>query len=138
MLTPSSADGYYTGCLQLFAIGGDGRGYRVSQTEANGAWGSWINMGSPFVFDALPESATDEAKRFAVVFDFDKDSCYPSPAVSVDKAESKAWRDTREVINLGRMPQAGPTRKLKYLPPQGVGFRRMLSSTRYICTRCTS
>jgi hypothetical protein len=33
--------------------------------------------------DELPEAATAEAKALAVVFDFDTDSCYPSPAVSI-------------------------------------------------------
>ena len=33
-------------------------------------------------FEKLPEAASDEAKQLAVVFDFDTDSCYPSPAVS--------------------------------------------------------
>jgi hypothetical protein len=33
-------------------------------------------------FDKLPESIDDTAKELAVVFDFDTDSCYPSPAVS--------------------------------------------------------
>jgi Necrosis inducing protein (NPP1) len=31
--------------------------------------------------ERLPESVSTEAKRFAVVFDFDTDSCYPSPAI---------------------------------------------------------
>jgi hypothetical protein len=29
----------------------------------------------------LPEAASDSVKRWAVVFDFDTDSCYPSPAI---------------------------------------------------------
>lgn len=33
-------------------------------------------------FQKLPEAASDEAKLFAVAFDFDTDSCYPSPAIS--------------------------------------------------------
>jgi hypothetical protein len=33
-------------------------------------------------FDKLPESIDGTAKELAVVFDFDTDSCYPSPAVS--------------------------------------------------------
>jgi hypothetical protein len=32
--------------------------------------------------EKLPEAAGDVAKRLAVVFDFDTDSCYPSPAIS--------------------------------------------------------
>ena len=28
-------------------------------------------------FKSLPEAASEEAKKWAVVFDFDKDSCYP-------------------------------------------------------------
>jgi hypothetical protein len=32
--------------------------------------------------DKLPEAAGEEAKKWAVVFDFDTDSCYPSPAIS--------------------------------------------------------
>lgn len=35
-------------------------------------------------FDKLPESASEEARKIAVAFDFDTDSCYPSPAVSSD------------------------------------------------------
>jgi hypothetical protein len=35
-------------------------------------------------FQGLPEAASEEAKRFAAVFDFDTDSCYPAPAVSKD------------------------------------------------------
>jgi hypothetical protein len=32
--------------------------------------------------DKLIEAAPDEAKKFAVAFDFDKDSCYPAAAIS--------------------------------------------------------
>jgi hypothetical protein len=32
--------------------------------------------------DALPESSTEESRKWAVVFDFDTDSCYPSAAIS--------------------------------------------------------
>lgn len=35
-------------------------------------------------FEKLPEAARDDARRAQVAFDFDKDSCYPSPAVSTD------------------------------------------------------
>lgn len=35
-------------------------------------------------FEKLPEAASDEAKKWAVVFDFDTNSCYPAPAVSRD------------------------------------------------------
>lgn len=35
-------------------------------------------------FIGLPEAASEEAKKWAVVFDFDTDSCYPAPAVSKD------------------------------------------------------
>ena len=40
----------------------------------------WSNGADPF--DQMPESIDDAAKALAVVFDFDTDSCYPSPAVS--------------------------------------------------------
>ena len=39
-------------------------------------------MVSAVTFEKLPESIDAEAKRLAVVFDFETDSCYPSPAVS--------------------------------------------------------
>jgi hypothetical protein len=35
-------------------------------------------------FKGLPEAASGEAKKWAVVFDFDTDSCYPAPAISKD------------------------------------------------------
>lgn len=35
--------------------------------------------------DMLPEAADAQMRRFAVFFDFDKDSCYPSPAISFNK-----------------------------------------------------
>jgi hypothetical protein len=35
-------------------------------------------------FEKLPIATTEEAERFAVLFDFDTDSCYPSPAISKD------------------------------------------------------
>ncbi len=44
----------------------------------------------------LPESSDDDATKWAVVFDFDKDSCYPSPAISPDGTmnpglDAQAW-----------------------------------------------
>jgi hypothetical protein len=32
--------------------------------------------------EPLPQATTKEAEKFAILFDFDTDSCYPSPAVS--------------------------------------------------------
>lgn len=33
-------------------------------------------------FDGLPENATEKVKKWAVVFDFDKNACYPAAAIS--------------------------------------------------------
>lgn len=50
------------------------------------ALGLWIGIETPAVraaaLDKLPEAVGEQAKKWAVVFDFDTDSCYPSPAVS--------------------------------------------------------
>ena len=45
-------------------------------------------MGAPSfaqTLDRLPEAADAQTRRFAVFFDFDGDSCYPSPAISLTK-----------------------------------------------------
>jgi len=54
-------------------------------------------MWSGSSFDKLPESATAEAQAFAVVFDFDTDSCYPSPAISKDGAVSGGLKPSGDI-----------------------------------------
>ena len=56
-------------------------------------------------FDKLPEAASDEAKRLAVVFDFDTDSCYPSPAVSKDGQVNGGLRPTGDITGDCRNPE---------------------------------
>lgn len=36
------------------------------------------------IFSGLPENASEKVKKWAVVFDFDDNSCYPAPALSSD------------------------------------------------------
>lgn len=42
----------------------------------------WANTAQSQNFKGLPENASAKVKKWAVVFDFDTDSCYPAPAVS--------------------------------------------------------
>lgn len=37
------------------------------------------------ILDRLPEASDAQMRRFAIFFDFDRDSCYPSPAISLTK-----------------------------------------------------
>jgi hypothetical protein len=50
------------------------------------------------LFEKLPETATDEAKKLAVVFDFDTDSCYPSLAVSAKGEMNGGLKPTGDVV----------------------------------------
>ena len=62
--------------------------------------------------DALPEALDSQIRRLAVVFDFDTDSCYPSPAISqsgqvnggmgvtqIDTSFVSGCRDTSQLNN---------------------------------------
>lgn len=48
-------------------------------------------------FKGLPEAASDEAKKWAVVFDFDTDSCYPAPAVSSEGRMNGGLKDSGDI-----------------------------------------
>lgn len=52
----------------------------------------------------LPESADEEAKRCAVVFDFDTDSAYPSPAISKTGEVSGGLKATGDITGGCRDP----------------------------------
>lgn len=52
---------------------------------------------SAYSFEKLSEAASAEAKKFAVIFDFDTDSCYPSPAVSKDGDMSGGLKATGDI-----------------------------------------
>lgn len=45
----------------------------------------------------LPEAVSSDAKKWAVVFDFDTDSCYPAPAVSPEGRMNGGLRDSGDI-----------------------------------------
>ena len=74
--------------------------------------------------EKLPEAAGEEAKKWAVVFDFDTDSCYPSPAISasgqlnpglsvtgIDTSFVSGCRDARQLENSNTYHRAASIRK---------------------------
>src|SRR4051812_30234038 len=48
-------------------------------------------------FKGLPEATSDDTKQWAVVFDFDTDSCYPAPAVSREGEINGGLKDSGSV-----------------------------------------
>ena len=62
-------------------------------------FGLWISLSGVQAagFEKLPEAATEEAKKFAAAFDFDTDSCYPSPAISKDGQVNGGLKPTGDI-----------------------------------------
>src|SRR5688572_27325385 len=85
--------------------------------------------------DKLPEAATAEAKALAVVFDFDTDSCYPSPAVSIKGEMNGGLKPTGSLTGECRgeaqLDTPTPTTARRR-------SRRAASSTPSTCTPCIS
>lgn len=48
-------------------------------------------------FQGLLEAASEDAKKWAVVFDFDTDSCYPAPAVSREGKMNGGLKDSGHI-----------------------------------------
>ena len=45
-------------------------------------------------FEGLAENATQKVKDWAIIFDFEDDSCYPAPAISIDGKKNAGLKPT--------------------------------------------
>lgn len=77
-------------------------------------------------FDKLPESIDRSAKELAVVFDFDTDACYPSPAVSRTGEQNGGLKPTGSITGQCRrtdqLTNSNTYYRKKCVPKEGVTY----------------